>query len=94
MPTDNWTFLTNHSHVLVCILQDQELRVREIADKVGITERAALRILGELQSAGIVTAEKMGRRNKYTVHLDRNLRHPLESHKTLGDLMTFIRGGE
>jgi DNA-binding transcriptional ArsR family regulator len=74
-----WTFLSNHSHVLVCLVQDPEVRVTEIARRVGIGERAVQRILHDLEEAGYLTRERHGRRNVYTVHLDRPLRHPLEA---------------
>lgn len=78
-----WTFLTNHAHVLVCIAQDPDSRLTTIAERVGITERAAHRIVHELIAAGFVTATKVGRRNRYAVDIDRPLRHPVESHHLL-----------
>jgi len=75
----NWTFLSNHSHVLVCVAQDPEVRVADIARRVGIGERAVHRILVDLESAGYVTRRREGRRNRYAVNLDRPLRHPLEA---------------
>jgi DNA-binding IclR family transcriptional regulator len=74
-----WTFLSNHSHVLVCLVQDPDVLVAEIARRVGIGERAVQRILHDLEQAGYLTRERRGRRNLYTVHLDRPLRHPLEA---------------
>ena len=73
-----WTFLTNHAHVLVCIARDSRLRLREIADRVGITERAAQRIVAELVDAGYLVRERNGRRNHYTLETDRPMRHPVE----------------
>ncbi len=78
-PAPRWTFLSNHSHVLVCVAQDPEVRVAEIARRVGIGERAVQRILGELEDAGYLTRRREGRRNVYAVHLDLPLRHPLEA---------------
>lgn len=78
-PLPSWTFLGNHAHVLVCITRQPDIRLREIADLVGIGERAAHRIVHELIDAGFVTRIRDGRRNVYTVDLDRPLRHPLES---------------
>lgn len=75
----DWTFLSNHSHVLVCVAQDPEVRVADIARRVGIGERAVHRILVDLESAGYVTRRREGRRNRYAVNLDRPLRHPLEA---------------
>ncbi len=77
--TPDWTFLSNHSHVLVCVAQDPEVRVADIARRVGIGERAVHRILVDLESAGYVTRRREGRRNRYEVNLDRPLRHPLEA---------------
>ena len=77
--TPDWTFLSNHSHVLVCVAQDPEVRVADIARRVGIGERAVHRILVDLESAGYVTRRREGRRNRYAVNLDRPLRHPLEA---------------
>lgn len=73
-----WTFLTNHSHVLICIARDPEVRLSEVARLVGIGERAVHRIVHELKTAGYLTVGKDGRRNVYAIHLDRPLRHPLE----------------
>lgn len=78
-----WTFLTNHAHVLVCIAQNPDVRLAEIAQLVGITERATHRIVHDLIDAGFVTATKVGRRNRYTIDVDRPLRHPVESHHLL-----------
>ncbi len=84
--TPRWTFLSNHSHVLVCVAQDPEVRVAEIARRVGIGERAVHRILGDLEDAGYLTRRRDGRRNSYTVHLDRPLRHPLEAAHRLAEV--------
>lgn len=81
-----WTFLTNHGHVLVCVAQDPEVRLSEIARRVGIGERAAHRIVHDLIDAGYVTSTKVGRRNVYAVHLDRPLRHPLEASHQIADV--------
>ena len=74
-----WTFLTNHAHVLICIAQDPEIRLAEIARKVGIGERAVHGIVHELVEAGYVELSKIGRHNVYRARLDRPLRHPLEA---------------
>ena len=86
-----WTFLTNHSHVLICIAEDTSVRSRDIAVRVGITERAVQRIVTELCDAGYVTKVRQGRRNQYTVHLDRPLRHPVEGHCTVSELLDTVR---
>lgn len=86
-----WTFLTNHSHVLVFLEQHPEATQREMASAVGITERAVQHILDDLEEAGIVSRERQGRRNRYELHQDRTLRHPLESHRTVRDLLEMVR---
>jgi DNA-binding MarR family transcriptional regulator len=86
-----WTFLTNHSHVLICIAEDESARSRDIAVRVGITERAVHRIVTELCEAGYVTKIREGRRNRYLVHLDLPLRHPVERHCTASKLLETIR---
>lgn len=92
MPTDQprksgWTFLTNHAHVLLCIAADPTIRIREIAALVGITERAAQRIVAELDAEGYITHRRVGRRNHYEVHGERPLRHPLEHHMGISALL-------
>jgi DNA-binding transcriptional regulator LsrR (DeoR family) len=74
-----WTFLTNHAHVLVCIAQERDVRLAELARMVGIGERAVHRIVHDLVEAGYLTVRKEGRRNIYDIDLDRPLRHPVES---------------
>jgi len=86
----SWTFLTNHGHVLVCISEEPDIRARDIAAKVGITERAAQSIVADLVAEGYVTRFKEGRRNRYVVHLDAPLRHPLERDRTVGALLSSI----
>ena len=85
-----WTFLSNYAHVLVCIARDQDLTVREIADQVGITERATHRLVNELEAAGALTRHRDGRRNRYEVNVDLPMRHPLEEEKTIGDLLAAL----
>ena len=87
---DNWTFFSNYAHVLVCLAQRQQPTTREIALNVGITERAVQRILVKLVEAHVITVEKEGRRNRYTIDLDQQLRHPLESHRTIGEFIRLI----
>jgi len=86
----DWTFLSNHGHVAVCLARDPDGRLRDIADQVGITERRVAAIIAELEAAGIVTRERVGRRNTYTVNRRARLRHPVESHRTIGDLLKAI----
>jgi len=74
-----WTFLTNHAHVLLCITADPEIRVRELAFRIGITERAVQRILADLEAGGFLLRERVGRRTHYRLSLDRPMRHPVEA---------------
>ncbi|MBL8940463.1 MAG: winged helix-turn-helix transcriptional regulator [Archangium sp.] len=86
----NWTFLSNHAHVLLCLAKDPEQRMREVADLVGITERAVQRIVRELEEEGYVEREKDGRRNRYRVHRSRPLRHPIEAHRRVSALIDLV----
>lgn len=86
----SWTFLTNHTHVMLAIKRSPELRQREIAAMVGITEGAVQRILGELEDAGYLRRERVGRRNRYEVADDELLRHPLEDEHTIGELLQLL----
>ena len=86
-----WNFLTNHAHVLLCVWEDPEARVRDIATRVGITERAVQRILQELESDGYLVRERIGRRNRYRVRADRPLRHPVEDHQPVSALLGLGR---
>jgi predicted transcriptional regulator len=85
-----WTFLTNHSHVLVCIAEDPDARGRDIAERVGISERAVQAIIGDLVEGGYVTRERVGRRNHYTIDTEGRLRHPVEEGHTVGDLLAML----
>jgi DNA-binding Lrp family transcriptional regulator len=89
-PRQQWTIFSNHAHVLVCIARNAEERVREIANKVGITERAVQRIIGDLEEAGVIVRERLGRRNRYKLSLDRPLRHPLEANTTIAEVIRVI----
>ncbi len=88
--TENWTFFSDNAHVLVCITHTPQPTTREIAVQVGITERAVQRIMTKLISAGVVKVSKDGRRNSYKLDLNQRLRHPLESHKTIGEFIQLI----
>ncbi|WP_375481310.1 helix-turn-helix transcriptional regulator [uncultured Mycobacterium sp.] len=85
-----WTFLTNHSHVLLCLAGGESLTARELADRVGITERAVQAILSDLVEDGYLRKTKVGRRNVYRVNPRGRLRHPVESHHTVGDLIAAL----
>jgi predicted transcriptional regulator len=81
-----WKFLTNHAHVLLCVAHEPEILLREIAGAVGITERAAHRIIAELEEGGYISRERKGRRNSYQFHPDKVMDHPNLQHSLLGEL--------
>ena len=85
-----WSFLTNHARVLLCIAQDPGVRLREIGERVGITERAAHRIVDELVDAGYVSRTRAGRRNRYAVHWSRPLGDRLVQEQSVGDLLAIL----
>ena len=85
-----WTFLTNHALVLLCIAEDPGIRLRDIGARVGITERAAHRIVGELEGSGYVARRRNGRRNHYTVIAHAPLPDPLASKQRVGDLLAIL----
>lgn len=87
-----WTFLTNHTHVLVCLYRNPEITLREVAVLVGITERMVQKIVAELVEAAFLEVTKVGRRNTYQIAVDRKLRHPLESHRSIGDMLENLSG--
>lgn len=86
-----WTFFSNHAHVLLLLCEEPDLRMRDIAQRVLITERAVQRILRDLAADKYVVVRKEGRRNHYAVCFDAPLRHPLESNVTVGDLVASVR---
>lgn len=86
----SWTFLTNHTHILVCLSRDPGMTVRNLALQVGITERSVQRILCDLEAAGVLTRLKEGRCNRYAVNGRFQLRHPLEAQHTVQDLLKAI----
>ncbi len=85
-----WTFLTNYGHVLVCIADDAGIRGRDIAARVGITERAAQAIVADLVAEGYVKRTRVGRRNNYEVDFERLLRHPVEQPHSVGELLHLV----
>lgn len=85
-----WTFLTNHSHVLVLLSRNPSLVLREVALQVGITERAVQRIVADLEAGGVIEREKVGRQNHYRIRPNQPLRHSIESHRTIGELLAFL----
>jgi hypothetical protein len=86
----SWTFLTNHAHVLACIVAEPGVRLRDVAERVGITERAAQRIVADLVETGYLERKRVGRRNLYRADLDQPLRHPLDAHHRVGDLLGAV----
>ncbi len=88
-----WTFLTNHGHVLVCLAATPDARLRDIAERVGITERAVQQIVRELEQSGYVVKQRVGRRNNYTVVRTGHFRHPLESGTSVGDFIDLVLAG-
>jgi hypothetical protein len=85
-----WTFLSNHGQVLLCIARDPDVRLREIGDQVGITERAVHRIVKELADAGYLRLERNGRRNRYTITSHLGLPDPLARDRSIGDLLSVL----
>jgi len=85
-----WTFLTNHTHVLLCLYRNPEITLREVSGLVGITERMVQKIVAELVEASYLTVTRVGRRNTYQLSVDRKLRHPLESHRSIGDMLQIL----
>jgi DNA-binding transcriptional ArsR family regulator len=86
----SWSFLTNHARVLVCVYNEPDIRLREIGEQVGITERAAHRIVGELQQAGYLSRERRGRRNRYAINSQLPLPDPLARSQRVGDLLKIL----
>ena len=89
----SWTFMTNHAQVLLCLADDPDIRLRDVALKVGITERAAQRILADLVEAGYVERVKEGRRNSYTIVRERMMRHDAQAGHEIGDLLDLLGNG-
>lgn len=85
-----WTFLTNHAHVLTVLDAEPDLVLRHVALRVGITERAVQRIIVDLEESGFLEREKIGRQNHYRVLKNRPLRHPIEAHRNIGDLLSML----
>jgi DNA-binding MarR family transcriptional regulator len=88
----SWSFLTNHARVLVCIAHDRGIRLREIGAAVGITERAAHRIVVELADAGYISRERNGRRNHYRIRSHLPVPDPVAQEQKIGDLLTILAG--
>ena len=87
----NWTFLTNHAHVIVCLSLNSDMPLREVAMQVGITERAVQKIVKDLEESGVLKIGKTGRCNNYQINTDFPLRHSLEQHCTIGSLLNMVK---
>ena len=87
---ETWTFLTNYGHVLLCIAADPDIRLKDVAGKVGITERSTQRIVADLITEGYLKHERVGRRNRYQVRQDLPLRHPIERENEVGVLLKLV----
>lgn len=85
-----WTFLSNHAHVLVCLARDPNATLRDVAQQVGLTERAVHRIVTELERAGVVARTRQGRRNHYELDFSISLRHALEANRSVGSLLELL----
>ncbi len=89
-----WTFFTNHSHVLYLINSNPKITIRDMAIKIGITERAILNILSDLTKTAYLTVKKVGRNNQYSINKNKNLRHPIEEHCTVTDFFNALSFSE
>ena len=87
----SWRFVTNHTQVLLCIARDSDMRLRECAESVGITERAVQRIVADLIDAGFVQRERIGRRNRYVINRQAEMRHPAQAGHDIGALLDLLR---
>ncbi len=90
----SWTFLTNHARALLCISRDPGIRLREIAERLGITERSAYGIVIDLTEAGYIVKQKDGRRNRYQVQAHLPLPEPSSRERTVGEVLALLAGGE
>jgi DNA-binding IclR family transcriptional regulator len=91
MPAErSWTFLTNHAHVLLAVAATPDLRLKDIAERVDITERTATQILSDLEGAGCIERRKQGRRNHYVIRSHHRMRHPLEEHHQISELISAL----
>jgi predicted transcriptional regulator len=89
--TTHWTFLTNHAQVLLCVANDPDIRLRDVAETVGITERAAQRIVADLAEAGFLERQRHGRRNRYLINEKTEMRHPAQEGYEIGELLKLLR---
>ena len=85
-----WTFLTNHAHVLLCLTEDRDIRLRDLAEKVNISERAVKRIVADLDHTGYISRKRFGRRNRYEIHVEQPIRSPLARTLEIGALLAIM----
>lgn len=85
-----WSFLTNHAHTLVCLARNPDQTLREVANNIGVTERAVQRIVSDLEQAGVLTRHRLGRRNRYEIHTDVPMVNPGEDQCEVGDLLKVM----
>ena len=93
MSSDNgkqWRFVTNHTQVLLCISRDPDVRLRDVAEMVGITERAVQRIVADLVEAGFLQRQRVGRRSRYVINRDIEMRHPAQAGHDIGELLSLL----
>ena len=90
MRRDAWTVLTNHGHVLVCLAVEPDVLLKDVASSIGITERAVQQIVADLERAGVIVRLRVGRRNRYILRREEELRHPVEGGVTVGDLVDLV----
>ena len=85
-----WRFVTNHTQVLLCISRDPDVRLRDVAEMVGITERAVQRIVADLVEAGFLQRQRVGRRSRYVINGDIEMRHPAQAGHDIGELLSLL----
>ena len=88
--TKPWRFVTNHTQVLLCIARDPDTRLRDIAETVGITERAVQRIVADLMESGFVSRDRVGRRSRYTLNREARMRHPAQFDHEIGEMLDLL----
>lgn len=88
--SSTWSYLTNHLYVLLCLFRDPHMRLREVAAAVGVTERAVQRIVSELETDGVLTRVKTGRRNSYSIDKSASSRSHIVKDRTVGDVLEFL----
>ncbi len=88
----DWTFFSNHTHVLVCLAKNPDAPLRMVAQTIGLTERAVQRLVADLEMAGVLERSKVGRQNQYKLNFDAPLRHPLEMPRTIGEILAPLIG--